>query len=124
MAHADNHFDDNERKLLVNLAKKYGLSQKEIDLVISESDKISFIKPENLKDKLEQIFQLVLMMLADGKVLSEEKEFCINCCRQLDLHDHVAQDMLNYVKVADNEGYEGDEAFEFILTKFSSVRDE
>ncbi|MBL4651492.1 MAG: hypothetical protein JKY53_01310 [Flavobacteriales bacterium] len=122
MAHTDNHFDDNEKKLLISLAKKYDISENEIDLVLSENE-INFIQPTKLKDKLEQIFQLVLMMLADGKVLPEEKAFCVSCCQNLDLHDHVANDMLNYVKIADNEGYDGDKAFEFILSKFSSVRD-
>ncbi|MBL4623947.1 MAG: hypothetical protein JKY42_02220 [Flavobacteriales bacterium] len=122
MAHADNHFDDNEKKLLISLAKKNGLSKSEVDLVLSENN-INFIQPEKLKDKLEQIFHLVLMMLADGKVLPEEKEFCVACCERFNLHDHVAADMLNYIKIADNEGFDGDEAFEYILAKFSSVRD-
>ena len=122
MANTDNHFDDNEKKLLSSLAKKYDISDSEIEMVLSE-DSINFIQPTKLKDKLEQIFQLVLMMLADGKVLPEEKSYCVTCCQNLDLHDHVADDMLNYVKIADNEGYDGDEAFEFILKKFSSVRD-
>ncbi|MDA9563556.1 hypothetical protein N9R81_02645 [Flavobacteriales bacterium] len=123
MALADNHFADNEQMLLTSIAKKYGISDKEVNLALSESSKIKFIVPKTLRAKLEQIFQLVLMMLADGKILPEEQEFCVTCCRKFHLHDHVATDMVNYVKFADAEGYDGDKAFEFFLSKFSSVRE-
>lgn len=122
MALADNHIAQSEQTLLTSFAKKYGISDKEVKLAFSESSQIKFIIPKTLKGKLEQIFQLVLMMLADGKVLPEEQEFCVACCRKFHLHDHVATDMLNYVQIAEAEGHDGYQAFEFILSKFSSVR--
>lgn len=76
MAWVDNHFDDSEFEYLKMLARKYGISNAELDQIQEEADKISFQLPDSEDEKFDQFYELVKMMSVDHKILSEEIGLC------------------------------------------------
>ena len=76
MAMVDNHFDDSEYELLMKLAKKYNVSEKEINKIKEDPGKIEFELPKDDNAKFEQFYDLVHMMSVDNEQCQEELNLC------------------------------------------------
>lgn len=76
MAMADSHFDDTEYKLLKKLAKKYKVSEKELEEIKNNPSDIEFLLSEKKDERFEQFFELVKMMMADDDIAREELQLC------------------------------------------------
>ena len=76
MAMIDSHFDDNEYHLLKKLAKKHKVSDKELQKIQENPDKVKFEIPEDENEKFKQFYELVNMMTIDDKIMEEEVNLC------------------------------------------------
>ena len=76
MAMVDNHFDDSEYELLLKLAKKYKVSEKELNEIKENPDMVEFELPKDDDTKFEQFYDLVLMMTIDNEQCREELNLC------------------------------------------------
>jgi len=76
MAMVDGHFDSTEKDLLDRIAKKYGVSTKQLDSIKDNPDAIQFEVPKDEKMKFEQLYDLVNMMVADDYSDREELKLC------------------------------------------------
>lgn len=76
MAMADSHFDETELHLLQSLAKKYNVSEKELDKIKQEASNIEFEVPEQKEEKFEQFYELVHMMTVDHDIDRAEMSLC------------------------------------------------
>ncbi len=76
MALVDNHFDQRESELLDKLAKKYGVSENELERIKKNASKVEFELPEDDYEKFNQFYELVHMMVVDKKIYDEEINLC------------------------------------------------
>lgn len=76
MAMADSHFDDTEYDLLKKLAKKYKVSEKELEKIKADPSNVEFELPSKKESKFEQFFELVKMMTIDDDIDSAEFNLC------------------------------------------------
>lgn len=76
IAMADSHFDDREYELLKRLAKKHGVSKKELQEIQENPTNVDFELPDNDKEKFEQYYELVHMMGVDDDVHDLEMNLC------------------------------------------------
>lgn len=76
MAMADRHFDDTEYELLKNLAKKYKVSEKELEAIKEDPSNIDFELPKKKEEKFEQFYELVHMMTIDDDIDRAEVSLC------------------------------------------------
>ena len=101
MAMVDSHLDDTEFDLLKKLAKKHKVSEKELNEIQADPDKIEFELPEDDNEKFEQFYELVNMMTVDERVFEEEKNLCrifakkFGYTKPWDLVDAVEQNIQN-----------------------------
>jgi hypothetical protein len=72
-----------EMNFILAVGKKNGLSQSEVQALVSGSKGTSNDLPTNDSERFDQIFDLVDMMLADGVVDETEMEFCIMMAEKL-----------------------------------------
>lgn len=77
VAMADSHFDDTEYALLKELAKKYKVSEKELDSIKDDPSNIEFELPKRKEDRFEQFYELVKMMTIDQDIDSAEMSLCV-----------------------------------------------
>jgi len=68
IALADGIIDDTEMKMLVRLGKNMGLTDPEIDDLLESSKNWAYIPPYDLIRRFEQLYDIVEMVLADGKM--------------------------------------------------------
>jgi hypothetical protein len=76
MAMADRHFDDTEFELLKTLAKKYKVSEKELEKIKADPANIEFELAENKEERFEQFYELVHMMAVDHDIDRAEMNLC------------------------------------------------
>jgi len=76
IAMSDSHYDDEEHKLLLKLAKKHGVSERELKKIQDNPESVEFELPANQDEKFEQFYELIHMMTIDQKILDEEMSLC------------------------------------------------
>jgi uncharacterized tellurite resistance protein B-like protein len=75
LAKADSHMHEKEVDLLFKIGHKYGLKDWQIQNLIDESEKFELNVPDNFNDRMNLLYDLVLMVWADGVVEKREINF-------------------------------------------------
>ncbi|MEO9512144.1 MAG: hypothetical protein ABJN84_18015 [Flavobacteriaceae bacterium] len=80
MAFTDDNFDTLELQMLYRFAEERGVDQEQLNEVLLNPSQDSTI-PEKLDDKIEYLYDLVLMIWADGVATEDEvntlKKYCL-----------------------------------------------
>ena len=76
IAMSDSELDEEEYSFLMKLAKKHGVSKRELHKIEKNPTTVVFELPEDSNEKFEQFYELVNMMTIDGKVMDEEMRLC------------------------------------------------
>ncbi|RAW01450.1 tellurite resistance TerB family protein [Pseudochryseolinea flava] len=82
LAKVDGHMHEKEEKLLYRIGKRYGLKDRQVKLLIDSDEKYEVIVPDNHNDKMNLLYDLVLMVYADDVVDDHEIEFCEEAVKQ------------------------------------------
>ena len=76
LAKADGHMHPKEEELLFKIAKRYGLKDRQVKVLIESDEKFTINVPDNHNDKMNLLYDLVLMVYADDVVDKHEIKFC------------------------------------------------
>ncbi len=76
LAKADGHLHKEEEKMLYRMGEKYGLKDRQIASLIRSNKKTDLQIPETHEQKMNQLYDLVMMVYADGVVEESEVDFC------------------------------------------------
>lgn len=82
LAKVDGHMHEKEEKLLYRIAKRYGLKDRQVRQLVESDEKYTIIVPDNHNDKMNLLYDLVLMVYADDVVDEHEIEFCEEAVKQ------------------------------------------
>ena len=75
LAKVDGHLHQKEEKLLYKIAKRYGLKDRQTKELLESREKHKVIVPDNHNDKMNLLYDLLLMIHADEKVDKNEVRF-------------------------------------------------
>ena len=78
VALADGVLEDQELKMLHRLGKNLGLTQAEIDDLLNSTKNSGYNPPYELKERFEQMYTIIKMVLADGKIENNEMRMATN----------------------------------------------
>jgi uncharacterized membrane protein YebE (DUF533 family) len=76
LAKADGHMHPKEEALLYKIAKRYGLKDRQVKELVDAEEKYEVNVPDNHHDKMNLLYDLVLMVYADDVVDQHEIKFC------------------------------------------------
>ncbi len=76
LAKADGHMHPKEEALLYKIGKRYGLKERQIKELVDADERNSVVVPDNHNDKMNLLYDLVLMVYADDVVDQHEIAFC------------------------------------------------
>ena len=76
LAKADGEVHEKEEKLLYKIGKRYGLKERQVRELIESNERYKFNVPDNYHDRLNLLYDLILMVYADGRIARNEVEFC------------------------------------------------
>ncbi|MEO1098415.1 MAG: TerB family tellurite resistance protein [Bacteroidota bacterium] len=76
LAKADGHLHSTEEEMLYKIGAKYGLKDRQIATLIQSEKEVKLKVPEGHEQKMNQLYDLVIMVYADGVVEESEIAFC------------------------------------------------
>ncbi len=76
MALIDGSYDEAEKELINELAKKHGVSLKSLSSISEEADAIELEVPEDEEEKFHQLYDLAQMMSIDDDIHRDEEKLC------------------------------------------------
>lgn len=113
LANADEKLDIAEEAYLQNLASRHGITPEYLKMISrNEITNEAFVVPENPIDRLRQIFDLVCMMLVDGKLDEREVSLCIKMTARLGFGSDLVADLVKSIVSATEEGLQPDDVRE------------
>jgi len=94
VAMSDGHVDDEEVDLLYKIARRHGAGSMRANRVRKKMDKIPFVNPDNDAERFDQIYDLVMMMMADGEIDDNEMKVCNKYAEQLGFDKKVVDELV------------------------------
>ena len=76
LAKSDGHLHLEEEKMLYKMGEKYGLKDRQIAKLIQSDEPLELKIPKDHGPKMDQLYDLVQMVYADGVVEDSEITFC------------------------------------------------
>ncbi len=76
MAMADGSLGSEEEQFLYRVGARYGLKDRQITLLINSDKPFSLFVPDSHLKKMDQLYDLMKMVYADGIVHNKEVELC------------------------------------------------
>ncbi len=76
LAKSDGHMHPKEEALLYKIGTRYGLKDRQVKQLIESQERYEFNIPDNHNDRMNLLYDLILMVYADDVIDPHEVEFC------------------------------------------------
>lgn len=76
LAKVDGHMHEKEISLLFKIAKRYGMKDRQVQQLIDSDEQFTINVPDNHNDRMNLLYDLILMVYADDVVDKHEIQFC------------------------------------------------
>ena len=93
VARADGDVNRAEMDLVIGLAEKFHMSTEEVTKIIRDPDAVAMITPKTPKERMEHLYDLITVMMVDGKI--DEKELFL--CKSLGVKLGCEEDTVDAV---------------------------
>lgn len=97
LAKADGSVHEKEQKMLYKIGKRYGLKDRQVKELIVSDEKYSVNVPDNFNDQMNVLYDLMLMVWADGVVEKKEIAFCEGLVKKFGMKKEVVNWLLQKV---------------------------
>lgn len=95
LARADGHMHEEEVKLLFKIARGYGLKDRVVEALMESDEQYEMNIPDNYNDRMNLLYDLVLMVYADGVVDQHEVNFCTEAVKQFGMKKELLDYLLD-----------------------------
>ena len=95
LAKADGHFHEKEKAMLEKIGKRYGLKDKQIRHILDDQEPFEVNIPDNFNDRMNLIYDVLLMVYADEVVEKEEIKFCESMMESFGMKKDLVKWLLN-----------------------------
>jgi uncharacterized tellurite resistance protein B-like protein len=119
-AKADDVIHNSELELLQRIGSKLGFTEPEIVSLIEGTDKFDYIPPYELAKRFEQVYEVVGMIMADGKVDDNEMRLVTGFAVKSGFSDEEIPGLISLLITGKKEGSDEEELFD----KYKKVRSE
>lgn len=99
LARVDGNVHPKEEKLLYKIGRGYGLKDRHIRDLLESGEKYTVVIPDNHNDKMNLIYDLLLMIHADEKVAKNEIEFFEDAVKKFGMKKEMVQWLLQIFEV-------------------------
>lgn len=97
LAKADGHVHEKEEAVIYKIGKRYGLKERQVKAILDSDEKFTVNVPNNHHDKMNVLYDLMLIVFADGVVEKKEVAFCEDVAKQFSLKKEVVKWLLTEV---------------------------
>src|SRR5882672_744439 len=97
LAKADGEVHEKEQKMLLKIGLKYGLKDRQVRSLMDSHEAFEVNVPDNHYDKMNVLYDLMLMVYADGVVEKREIAFCEGVVKKFGMKKEVVRWLLSEV---------------------------
>ncbi|QWX84966.1 TerB family tellurite resistance protein [Cellulophaga sp. HaHaR_3_176] len=97
MAFVDDNFDVLELQMLYQFADDRGIPSKELDKLLLNPVNNQSVIPEDLDTKIEYLFDLSQMIIADGVITEDEKNALKKYCKKFGFLEENIEELTEYL---------------------------
>ncbi len=97
LASSDGQLDESELKLIAQISTKVGLSPNELDRILKRPNSVDFIIPNSFNERIEQLYDMVLVMMIDTEIHENEIALCKLTAIKLGFKHQIVDKMVNDV---------------------------
>ncbi|MFM8739459.1 MAG: hypothetical protein ACKOC0_04560, partial [Cytophagales bacterium] len=97
LAKADGHVHEKEKNVIFKIGKRYGLKERQVQAILDSNEKLTVNVPNNHHDKMNVLYDLMLVVFADGVIEKKEIEFCENVAKQFRFKKQIVKWLLEEV---------------------------
>jgi uncharacterized membrane protein YebE (DUF533 family) len=97
LAKADGHVHEKEEAVIYKIGKRYGLKDRQVKAILDSNEKFKVNVPDNHHDKMNVLYDLMLIVFADGVVEKKEVAFCEDVATQFSLKKEIVKWLLTEV---------------------------
>ena len=101
LANADGHLHKEERALIYRLGEKYGLKERQVTKILENDKEHQLYVPEKDDEKMDQLFDLLQMVYADGVVDDNEVEFCKDVVDKFGYKESLVEKLIDLFEKGD-----------------------
>jgi uncharacterized membrane protein YebE (DUF533 family) len=94
LANADGHMHEKEVTLLYKIAHRYGLKEWQVQKLMESNEKYDINIPDNHNDKMNVLYDLILMVYADEVVEEREIQFCEEVAERFGMKKEIVRWLL------------------------------
>lgn len=91
LAKADGHMHEKETALLFKIGHGYGLKEWQIQNMVNSSEKFELNIPDNYNDRMNLLYDLILMVFADGVIEKREVIFCEDVAKRFGMKKELVK---------------------------------
>ncbi len=94
MAFADSNFHTSELNMLYQFAEERGISRVELNAVLTSPVNETKI-PENLKERVDYLYDFARMAWADGEIVEDERNTLKKYCKLFEIEDEEVESFVD-----------------------------
>lgn len=98
LAKVDGHMHEKEEALLFKIGKRYGLKDRQVQEIIDLEETFVINVPDNHNDRMNLLYDLVLMVYADDVIDKHEILFCEEAVEQFGMRKELVPWLLDVFK--------------------------
>lgn len=76
LACSDGNLDKNEMELISRIGLNGGLEPEELKRIFNRPESVKFYAPDSFKERFEQLYDMVMVMMIDGEFHQNEVALC------------------------------------------------
>lgn len=103
VAAADGKISKDEFELLFILSKKSGISDQDLAKITSENKQEQILIPDTIEERIQHLFDLVCMVIADHKIDHREVVLCQEIARQYGIPNAIVEQLIEKLVIAGEE---------------------
>lgn len=95
---ADDNIDPIEVKYVKGIAQQLGLTEEDINEVLSDPERYKLKPPSHEQDRMTILYFVLFTMSIDGKIHEEEERICFKLGLRLGFNEHLTRDLIYVMK--------------------------
>ncbi len=96
----------------MQVAKRLDITDEDVLTIKSNMDDVAFKPPKGTKDTFRLIFDLVWMMMIDGRVIANEVRICENLAMQMGFAPETILDLVGFIRQNVVKGVSAEETYQ------------
>jgi uncharacterized membrane protein YebE (DUF533 family) len=97
LAKADGFVHEEEKAVVMKIGRKYGLKERQIIELMESDEKFTLNVPDNHRDKMNLLYDLMLIVLADGIVDKNEISFVEDVVKEFGMKKEIVKWLIDEV---------------------------